>query len=149
MKIKRFGMGIVLAGALLLTTVKVDAAEVDLTSIASGSSGPYMWNGACNATLGVSQNLNQVLYVVAGTGIATATNGAVAVGTTVTCTMKDTSTSPSTVIGTISAGDPGPAGVVAGTITVNLGSKPILCATGNAVFNDGGATSGSDKKPGC
>jgi hypothetical protein len=106
------------------------APAIGLPSIQTHSVAP-----ACTAGPGVSTSLGSVTYTVYGTATATSTNGTAAVATGITCWIQDWYTGQ--VYGAkLSQALPGPAAVVAGTVTVPFQSDPRLCASANALFTN-------------
>ena len=107
-------------------------------SLAQGSSGGDQVAAVCGVVLGVSQQLNTVTYEVHGTADGTSATGAVALGTNVICRLYylDSLNKPHR-IGQVAGGLPGPHAEAVGSIDVPTNRNAVLCAIGNAVFNDG------------
>lgn len=124
----------------------------DVGDVARVVAGTYSVVPACAAPTGVSSGLGQITYVVHGSADATATNGAVAVGTTVTCKIVeiDDYVAPRTVYGTVAGGLPGPHAEAAGTVTMStVNTNPGMCAFAHAVFSDGGLATFRSAKSYC
>lgn len=99
------------------------------------STSSYSVAGGCTPSAGVTTNLNQLTYVIEGTASATSTKaGVYAVSTGVTCTIRKKSNNA--VVGSISGVLPGPVGITAGPITVQLTDVVKLCWVGVAHFSD-------------
>lgn len=106
---------------------------------APATDGPagYALTAQCNMSPGISTTPGFFTYAVEGTADAWATNGAVAIGTTITCYVKDRFTGAT--YASLSNGMPGPHAQVEGTVVAPPTS--YVCARASAVFNDNGSAS--------
>lgn len=97
-----------------------------------GGIGQYRVDAACEAVVGATTNLNVVRYQVTGTSVAQGPTLPAATG--IECTIKDRKTG--TIYGTIAHALPGPVGATFGGITVPLGSHPMICSYGSALYTN-------------
>lgn len=102
---------------------------------ASNDSGGSV-NGRCTGIAGVAASTDEATYVVQAAATATTTRpGAAPVGTGVTCHIIDARTGA--VYGSVRAGQPGPAALGIGVVTLPHGHPVRVCVDSNAVFSDG------------
>ena len=117
-------------------------------SLVAGPSGTGSQDGIhhvtarCTAQLGLNTTIDYMTYVIQGSAYGWSKNASVAIGTTLTCYIRDSVTGAT--YGSVSRGLPGPNAQVAGTIDVPYSPYLYLCARASAVFSDGGSASYDD-----
>jgi hypothetical protein len=129
----------VTAGLVGLSAMPASAAAVLLPVADLGDalgSDPHHVTGSCTPGAGVSTNLNQITYAIAGTATAYSTNGSTPVATGLTCVVRNVSTHH--VYGAVSGSLPGPNGAAAGLVTVPTNANVEMCVVENALFSDNG-----------
>lgn len=136
---KKTGLAVVLLLSVAVFAAPVSAAPTEdllLTDIGTGQYGGNTVAGSCQAGPGASLDLNYVTYVVRGTATSASSHGAVPVGTSVACWIRDTVTGA--VYGPkVTGGAPGGAAVAAGVITAYSSGHLAMCTEAYAIFNDG------------
>ncbi len=139
----------VLCGLLSVTGLAhaVDlASPLPLPAVAVTKVGPYQVTATCNVALISSTNTSQLTYTIDGTASSSSTNGATPLATFVGCSLSKVNGpgKADTPLGSFGNGLPGPVAVAAGQITAGLHDTVRLCATGSALFTDGGAPAASN-----
>src|SRR5690348_5251289 len=109
---------LLVAPAMLCTTLIADADAVAVAGLGTVFNGPYSYTGSCESLGGATTDFQSITFAIRGEGDAAATNGAVATAATVTCIIEESG--GSTVYGTVSDGLPGPDAEAVGTVTIPL-----------------------------
>jgi hypothetical protein len=106
-----------------------------LTDSGSGSAALNDVHAGCTASFGAAADLNHTSYVVHGAAYATSRAGAQAVGTTLSCWIRDTRSGE--VFGPPVTGfAPGGTAVAAGTIRARNTGYLAMCTEAYALFDD-------------
>jgi hypothetical protein len=122
-------------------------SSVALISTGDGGTAGYSVKAVCSAGPGASLNLNSETRVVDGTASATSTTaGVVAVGTSISCWIRDYATGAT--YGPVTGGEPGAEAVAAGVINDRPTGTLMMCASANAVWSNN-HTPSTYRTPGC